>query len=123
MDPKVRKPVLASFGCGAVLGTIAGIAIAMGVLGILLFIFRGPFRDITAWLDALIVPARAIGTGLYFPRGELRDQIQESRLKSCFCKRCGYDLRGSTNVCPECGTGIPDRQRRRIIKMKKNAPK
>ena len=96
----------------------------MGIAGILVLSSEGPITPLAVWLDILVVPIFSIATGIYFARRELSERIQEFRLRNCLCKRCGYDLRGSVDiVCPECGTGVPDRQRRRINKIMKNPPK
>ena len=36
-----------------------------------------------------------------------RHRRDSYRLKHGLCVRCGYDLRGSSDRCPECGTAIP----------------
>jgi hypothetical protein len=50
-----------------------------------------------AWLGLNVPPA------LSLPR-RLRER---RRVRSGRCARCGYDLRGSTDRCPECGTPVP----------------
>lgn len=35
---------------------------------------------------------------------------RQSRIDAGLCEHCGYDLRASTNCCPECGTPIPARR-------------
>jgi hypothetical protein len=44
---------------------------------------------------AAVLPARAVA----LRRGELRQRRMEGKM----CVRCGYDLRGTPDRCPECG--------------------
>jgi hypothetical protein len=53
----------------------------------------------------LVIPWLLISPVLWL-RGRLR---QRRRLHSGRCTSCGYDLRGSGSICPECGTPIPER--------------
>ena len=39
-----------------------------------------------------------------------REAAQLRRLRNGLCLRCGYDLRGSSERCPECGTPFYHRQ-------------
>ncbi len=38
--------------------------------------------------------------------GRYRIVVMRRRKRGC-CLACGYDLRGGSNTCPECGTGKP----------------
>jgi hypothetical protein len=57
---------------------------------------------IPCWLPGLltmIMPTVAL----------LRWRRARYRMSKGLCRRCGYDLRASTDKCPECGTSIPQR--------------
>jgi hypothetical protein len=57
--------------------------------------FTTPYWFITGMAGSLGI---ACATPLYRRRRKAR------RLHSGLCPRCGYDLRGSKDRCPECGT-------------------
>ena len=41
--------------------------------------------------------------GLMTLRHYVRDRRRRTRIRKGLCIRCGYDLRGSPERCPECG--------------------
>lgn len=58
----------------------------------------------------IIVLATASIPAISFIR-RIRSRIhRRERTQRFQCLRCGYDLRGSTDRCPECGEGIPPEQ-------------
>jgi hypothetical protein len=52
------------------------------------------------WAVALV---SAVPPALWLRRVRL-DRRLRSRMKEGRCRRCGYDLRGTPDRCPECGT-------------------
>ncbi len=60
------------------------------------------------WFPAwFVVGALALCPGIWISRRlRIRRRAREGR-----CLQCGYDLRASTERCPECGTPIPFAQR------------
>lgn len=40
-------------------------------------------------------------------RGFRSARREEKRMETGLCRQCGYDLRGSPDRCPECGTAVP----------------
>jgi hypothetical protein len=122
MDRKHWKPVRNSLIGGAIFGVVLGFGIAQGIITLVVFgLGSRAHGAIPLWIDLIIVPAFTIGTAYVVGGREYREQLESARLHSHFCKRCGYDLRGLADiVCPECGTGISDRQRRHIKNLKEN---
>jgi hypothetical protein len=55
---------------------------------------------------AVYLPHWAVAASLLIlPAIWLRKRLRHTHLPG-FCKQCGYDLRASTERCPECGTAI-----------------
>jgi hypothetical protein len=59
------------------------------------FVLGVPF-----WLAALALAGATAWGAVHGHRGR-------SRLREGHCRGCGYDLRGSSGACPECGTPPP----------------
>lgn len=49
---------------------------------------------------AAVIPAMSL-------RATLRRRTARKRVRNHQCASCGYDLRASTNRCPECGQSVP----------------
>jgi hypothetical protein len=67
------------------------------------------------------VVSAALAYGLISAKTEFRETINEDRMRDSKCLRCGYDLRGSSKRCPECGTAISVAQERQLEQQKKYA--
>jgi hypothetical protein len=59
--------------------------------------------------SALFIPHWAFAIIFAFPPAILlcRDLRRRRRLCHGLCTNCGYDLRATTDRCPECGTPLP----------------
>lgn len=57
------------------------------------------------WLLCLLTAAPPFALAV----SSRRRRIRTARRKANLCLACGYDLRASTDRCPECGTPIPVR--------------
>ena len=62
-----------------------------------------------AWAGTIAVPHWPLAGLLLIPiaRHTLRAATARRRRKAGRCATCGYDLRGATGKCPECGTELP----------------
>jgi predicted amidophosphoribosyltransferase len=56
------------------------------------------------WAAALLLLLAAVP----FLTRARRAWRRRRRLRRHLCLQCGYDLRASGSLCPECGTGIPN---------------
>ena len=58
---------------------------------------------VVGWAVAIIVVTVGTVGGILDLRRSCRDAIDLRRRRQGLCTRCGYDLRGSPDRCPECG--------------------
>jgi len=70
-----------------------------------------PFRMVTMLTTMIVVPYWALtllglvsSAVVFYRRRRLPSDVQVANLR--FCKHCGYDLRATSDRCPECGTLI-----------------
>ncbi len=70
-------------------------------------VLRNDFGQV--WLVSLPlwIPTLVFGISLYLCR-PFHAHRRRKRKKLGLCLSCGYDLRGSTDRCPECGVGFSD---------------
>ena len=65
------------------------------------------FAMTTYWKIVVPLWIPTLGCGLSFFFLYRRGRERARRVKRGLCFQCGYDLRGSSVRCPECGTGFP----------------
>jgi hypothetical protein len=64
------------------------------------------FSSFEMWLPYWF-PVVVTATLFWFRLSRFRSRLRRARLVAAgMCPECGYDLRGSRNRCPECGTAI-----------------
>jgi hypothetical protein len=61
------------------------------------------------WQPALLLGLYPAASLCVFSVRRYRYWVRERRRKNGLCPACGYDLRGSTDRCPECGMAIGQR--------------
>ena len=63
----------------------------------------GSIVSTTIWL---IYEVCALAAAMVLATLEFRRWVWLKRIKAGLCPKCGYDLRASSNRCPECGQTI-----------------
>jgi hypothetical protein len=84
------------------------------------FVTVAALMTVTSWLMFIgLIPTRsefaaaiclfgAVISGCVYgfisARNEFRERIEDRNAAEHLCRKCGYDLRATPYVCPECGT-------------------
>ncbi len=89
------------------LGRLASTVVALGVLFVALEASEGPWRAVRAGLIATSA-GLVLGSPFLVVRwlDYRRHRTLVSRLRGGLCVHCGYDVRASKSVCPECGKSV-----------------
>jgi hypothetical protein len=61
----------------------------------------------SSWPSTLVMGIFALGIGLAIIAYDRRRIRRERYSQKTLCPKCGYDLRGSRQRCPECGEYVP----------------
>jgi hypothetical protein len=86
----------ASFVTGITLVIIFGWLSVIGLIQ--------PHSESTAITFDFIIFISGCVYGFICARKEFRERIEDRNAAEHLCRKCGYDLRATPYVCPECGT-------------------
>ena len=98
---------LTAAGRGGLRPFLLTLAVGWGLVAGLILL-SGPIGLVSNWRDempAIVVLAAALALSVGLGGVTVWARAAENReVDSSRCRRCGYDLRASPAVCPECGT-------------------
>ena len=99
-DERLHERAEASRGLVLInLGLVWALSLAMAAM-----IWFKPLADVDTRLVCIGIALLPGSVATWFARLRLRAQLLEERRKLGRCLACGYDLRATPDLCPECGT-------------------
>ena len=128
MDDESKRFRLSLYA-SVLLHALADAAIVYFLGAVIIMVWYGVMREvlgirrISGWTLSLLLLALTIIAAVRAAYGTARSRLAAHRRTHGLCLHCGYDLRASTDHCPECGRSISAARYGAVMDPSSNPPR